>query len=157
MRRPARLLADVMLGSLARWLRILGIDTVYDRHARDAELVERAVAEGRTLLTRDRRLVQRRRARDHVLIRSDRLDEQIGQVVEELGLELDPRRTFGRCVRCNEPLARLPPEAARPRVPPYVARTQREFRRCPACGRIYWAATHVERMRERLRRMGLGR
>jgi uncharacterized protein with PIN domain len=49
----------------------------------------------------------------------------------------------------------LDPEAARPRVPPFVARTQERFRGCPACGRIYWAATHAARMRERLAAMGV--
>ncbi len=149
-------LADAMLGSLARWLRVLGFDVHYDSELDDAELVERALAEDRLILTRDTRLIQRRKARRHLLIRSDAVAEQVRQVVAELHLEVDPQRAFGRCLRCNEPLAELPADRARRHVPPHVARTQDRFSRCPICRRIYWPATHVERMRNRLRELGLG-
>ena len=64
-------------------------------------------------------------------------------------------RLLGRCLRCNQPLLEIDPEEARSRVPPWVARTQQEFRCCPECGRIYWPGTHASRMRERLEGMGL--
>lgn len=150
-----RLIADCMLGRLARWLRILGFDVVYDAHLGDGELVERAVAEQRVILTRDRRLVLRRRARRYLLIDSERLDEQLAQVLRELRLAVDPGGLFGRCLVCNQPLIDLPADEARGRVPPYVAETQTDFRRCPRCERVYWAATHVHRMLGRLARMGI--
>jgi uncharacterized protein len=140
-----------MLGALARWLRILDVDVAYDPKLDDAELVEKAVAEGRILLTRDRRLTERHLARDrHLLIRSDVVEEQVRQVLEELRLAPDPRRLLGRCLRCNLPLEPLDASLARARVPPFVARTQEEYRACPGCGRIYWRGTHVERMTRRL-------
>lgn len=145
-----------MLGSLARWLRVLGFDVRYDPRLDDGALVERAVAEERLILTRDSRLIRRRRARNHLFIRSQAVEKQLRQVLEELELRLRPHRVLGRCLRCNEPLFELPPEEARGQVPPYVARTQRRFSRCPACRRIYWRATHVERMHKRLEAMGLG-
>jgi len=153
--RPPKLFADAMLGALARWLRALDLDVAYDPSLDDPELVELAVAEGRTILTRDRRLTERRRARDHILIRSDDVAEQVRQVVETLGVTPDPGRLLGRCLRCNQPLLEIDPEEARSRVPPWVARTQQEFRCCPECGRIYWPGTHASRMRERLEGMGL--
>jgi uncharacterized protein with PIN domain len=148
-----RLFADAMLGALARWLRALDLDVAYDPGLDDAELVEAAVAEGRTILTRDRRLVLRRRARNHLLIRSDEIGEQVRQVVADLDLHPDPGRFLARCLRCNVPLENVPAAEACERVPPFVARTQQEFRHCPACGRLYWRATHAERMRERLEQM----
>jgi hypothetical protein len=85
LQRPApRLLADAMLGALARWLRALGVDVTYDPDLDDPELVELAFAEGRTILTRDRRLTERRLARNHLLIRSDDVAEQLHQVLTEL-------------------------------------------------------------------------
>ena len=36
----------------------------------------------------------------------------------------------------------LSPEQAAPLVPPYVARTQTDFRRCTRCRRVYWPGTH---------------
>ena len=152
---PTKLFADAMLGALARWLRALDLDVAYDPSLDDPELVELAVAEGRTILTRDRRLTERRRARNHILIRSDDVAEQVRQVLETLGVSPDPGRLLGRCLRCNQPLLEMDPEEARSRVPPWVARTQQEFRCCPECGRIYWPGTHASRMRERLEGMGL--
>lgn len=151
-----RLIADAMLGSLARWLRALDLDVTYDPALDDAELVEAAVAEGRTILTRDRRLVLRRRAKNHLLIGSDDVGEQVREVLGALGVRPDPGRFFQRCLRCNMPLEPCPAEEARARVPPFVAGSQRELSRCPACERIYWPATHVERMRERLEGMLAG-
>ena len=152
---PPKLIADAMLGALARWLRILDVDVVYDAALDDPEIVERAVAEDRVILTRDRRLVQRRLARNHLLIRSEVVDEQVRQVLEELGIRPDPGRLLGRCLRCNVPTAPIPAEEARNRVPPWIARTQDVYRVCPDCGRIYWPGTHVERMKQRLERMGV--
>ena len=144
-----------MLGALARWLRVLDVDVAYDPALDDPELVARAVAEGRTILTRDRKLVERRLARNHVLIRTGEPGAQVRQVLEETGVRPDPARLFARCLRCNTPLQPMRLDEARARVPPFVARTQEEFRACPGCGRIYWRSTHVARMRERLQRMGI--
>ncbi len=141
-----KLIADAMLGALARWLRALDLDVAYDPDLDDPELVDKAVAEGRVILTRDRRLTERRLARNHLLIRSDIVEEQLRQVLEELGIRPDPDRRLGRCLRCNTPLEDLDPELAHARVPPWVARTHKEFRGCPRCGRVYWRGTHVDRM-----------
>jgi uncharacterized protein with PIN domain len=142
-----------MLGALARWLRALGVDVTYDPALDDPERVDRAVAEGRTILTRDRRLTERRLASDHLLIRSDDVAQQLRQVLDELDLHPDPDRLLGRCLRCNTPLEAIDPERARARVPPWVARTQDTFRACPGCGRVYWRGTHVSRMLKRLEEM----
>lgn len=150
-----RLIADCMLGRMARWLRILGVDVVYDSNLEDGELVERAVAEDRVILTRDRRLVLRRRAGRHILIRSENLEEQLAQVIRELPVDVVAAKLFGRCLRCNEWLNEIPPAEARHQVPPFVAQTQEQFRRCPRCGRIYWAASHVDRILGRLARIGV--
>lgn len=144
-----------MLGGLARWLRVLGLDTAYDPALDDPELVDRAVAEDRVILTRDARLVRRRRAWNHLFVRSEVVDEQVAQVLADLGVAPDPGALFSRCLRCNAPLREIPADEAAREVPPYVARTQDRFRRCPECGRIYWRATHARRMRARLRRMGI--
>jgi uncharacterized protein len=145
-----KLFADAMLGALAQWLRLLDLDVAYDPSLDDPALVEFSVAEDRVILTRDRRLTERRRARNHLLIRSDVVDEQVRQVLSELGVKPDPDRLLRRCPLCNAPLRPISVEDARARIPPWVARTQTEFRSCPDCGRIYWRGTHVERMRKRL-------
>jgi len=151
-----RFIADAMLGGLARWLRVVGIDVAYDPALDDEELIDLAVRECRTILTRDRRLVQRRRARGHYhLVVAEVVTEQMREVLAATAVVVDPRRLFSRCLRCNESLVTLEAARARPRVPAYVAQTQRRFRECPACRRVYWPATHVERMRRTLESMGV--
>jgi len=143
-----RLLADSMLGRLAKWLRLLGYDTAYDNRADDHELAHRARLEKRVLLTRDRELSARKGLRT-LLIESETLEEQVQQVIEQLGPPAaDP---LSRCSVCNTPLELAEPEQVADRVPPYVLKTQRKLRICPGCGRVYWPGTHRDHMIERLR------
>ncbi len=139
-----------MVGTLAKWLRILGYDTFYDPDMDDHQLVRLARAEGRVLLTRDRELAQRPGLQS-VFLTSECLENQVGQVLAELRLE--PDRSFSRCPVCNEQLAELDRETARERVPAYVARTQESFKACPECRRVYWRGTHWQQMDEQLTRI----
>jgi len=145
-----RFLADEMLGRLAKWLRMLGYDTLYHQHLGDNELARLARAEGRLILTRDTKLARRRGVRC-LLIKSELIEEQLPQVVNDLGLV--PANPFSRCAVCNTPLEEIKRSAAKERVPPYVFRTQERFKLCPQCGRIYWRGTHWEGMKERIERL----
>jgi uncharacterized protein with PIN domain len=136
-----------MLGTLAKWLRILGYNAVYDPGLDDYQLMRVARAEDRVLLTRDRELA-RRRGVHTLLIESQVLDEQLRQVLTEL--DLKPAPSFSRCPVCNHMLVPLDREAARARVPAYVAKTQERFRLCPGCDRVYWPGSHWQQMEERL-------
>jgi uncharacterized protein len=147
-------LADAALGRLATWLRLLGYDTVYARSAGEAELVRRARAEGRVLLTRNTRMLRRRDVPAHVFIESDHFRAQLRQVIATFGL-LDTAAFLMRCSRCNATLLPIERAEASASVPPYVCATQDTFARCPSCRRIYWGATHVEKMRAELRRLGI--
>jgi uncharacterized protein len=143
---PAPLLVDAMLGRLAKWLRLAGYDTAYWRDGSDEALIDRARAEGRLIVTRDRQLASRRGVRA-LFIASETLDAQIAEARAALAGDPQP---FTRCPECNGALADLAHEAAREFVPPYVWNTQREFRRCPGCGRVYWKGTHWPAVRARL-------
>ncbi len=143
----ARLVADAMLGRLARWLRALGYDTLYDPRLDDAALARRARAEGRWLLTRDRQLAARRGVRA-VLVDSDRLSEQLSQVLRQLPPPAGP--PFARCVACNATLEEVDRASAEGRVPEYVWETQERFFLCRSCGRMYWRGSHWRQMQERL-------
>ena len=145
--------ADAMLGRLARWLRVLGYDTSYDASLADPVLVERADAQGRVLLTRDRHLLRELRpARGHEVRQDDPL-EQLRGVVEALGLAAGgPRTLFTRCLLCNCVLQDLPEADARPLLPPRVRDIPGPVRRCPCCERLYWGGSHVRRMRAALQR-----
>ncbi len=151
---PQRFIADCMLGRLAKWLRVIGYDAAYERSITDEAILVRAWREKRVLLTRDTGLVRRRALKrngvEWVLVRSDRPEDQLEQVVRDRRLRVGPRRLLSRCLICNVRTARADRDDVAARVPPYVLETQRRFSRCPRCDRIYWRATHVDRMMDRL-------
>ncbi len=140
-----RFMADEMLGKLAKWLRTIGYDTVYYTGGGDSALVQRALAEGRVILTKDSYLVKRKLARKTLFIRSNNPREQLKQVVEELGLDVQSR-LFTRCLMCNRELDDVKKESVQDKVPVYTYLTQDRFYQCPGCGRVYWPGTHRDNM-----------
>lgn len=144
-----RFVADKMVGRLARWLRIIGQDVAYGPELSGSGLLRAARQEGRLILTRDR-AVTKRNPPPYIMIRSDHFREQLKQVIEECGL--DPLKdAFSRCAECNADLEPLSKSAVEGKVPPYVYETQEVYSFCPKCRRIYWPATHQERMLAELR------
>lgn len=133
------LLADAMLGRLARWLRQLGYDTIYARDWSDHRIAARARAEDRLVLTRDQHLAQRRGIRC-LLIEHQDLEGQLEEIWLALGPpppDLEPR-----CPNCNAPLRAIEDDQVRRRVPAYVYRTHDRFRYCAQCDQVYWRGSH---------------
>ena len=130
-----KLIADMMLGRLARWLRLYGYDTVYGVKD-DDRIIEVAKKENRIILTRDEELAKK--ARNVILIRSNKFEEQIKQLME-LGFtfnELFPENA--RCPKCNGLINEIPKGKIKDRVPPGVYEKYNEFYICTECGQIYW-------------------
>jgi uncharacterized protein len=140
--RP-RFLLDVHLGALARRLRLVGVDTAYDRDADDDELIGRANAARRVLLTQDRGLLQRRSLWRGAYVRGARPDEQFADV---LGRFAPPLAPWTRCTACNGPLAAAPKAEVAEFLKPGTRRTYDSFARCADCGRVYWRGAHGRRL-----------
>jgi uncharacterized protein with PIN domain len=136
-----RFVADVMLGRLAKWLRIAGFDVLYSNRYADDELIALSSLGNRILLSRDTRLLVRRSVSRFIFLESEKILEQIRQVFCATGVESLPA-LLSRCLSCNRILTDVPREKARELVPPFVFETQSRFKSCSACGRIYWAGTH---------------
>lgn len=140
-----RFIVDSMLGSLARKLRLLGIDTAYVRDASDSELKYIVRSEDRILLTADEALAHSLKDRAF-LVTGNTLRAQLlslaGRVPVPEGLPLP----FSRCLECNVPLKAIDPAEARGKVPPYVSQSRETFSSCASCGRVFWEGTHRDRM-----------
>jgi len=144
-----KFIADVMVGKLARWLRVLGIDVAYSNTYEDDELIRIAGDENRVLLTRDTELAARPSSVRALLIQSDDYRQQVDQVIREFGLtKFD---VFSRCLECNVVLNAVSKETVFDRVPPYVYLTQERFALCPSCNRVFWHGTHADEMLKRIR------
>lgn len=140
---PSRFLADVHLGSLARKLRLLGIDTAYIAGADDDELVARAVAQDRVLLTQDRQLLCRRTLPHGALVRGTGAAEQLDDVLDRFAPPLHP---WTRCAACNGLLAPTPLESVAVRLSAGTRRAYEEFVVCGGCGHVYWHGAHSRRL-----------
>jgi len=137
------LLLDVGLGSLARRLRLLGLDVAWSNDAGDADLVERARAEDRVLLTQDRGLLMRRALTAGALVRGAGAGEQLADVLDRFAPALAP---LTRCTACGARLAAVAKAEVADLLPPGTRRSYDEFSRCTACGRVYWRGAHARRI-----------
>ncbi|MEA3471076.1 MAG: Mut7-C RNAse domain-containing protein [Thermodesulfobacteriota bacterium] len=139
-----KFITDRNLGKLARWLRILGHDTVCYSENIDRDFLRVGARENRVVLTRKRDMARRDFSGHMVIIYHDRVFDQIQELRGKTLLELKPQNFFSICLECNQSLKPISKENAKEKVPPYVFQTQDTFLTCPECGKIYWPGTHKD-------------
>ena len=144
--REPKFIADVHLGKLARYLRLLGFDTVYERELDDAAIASRSRDERRIVLTRDRGLLKRSAVTHGHAVRSMNADAQLLEVVEAFDLR-ERTAPFSRCLKCNGPVRSVERELVEHRLPKYTRLAYGHFFRCEHCGSIYWPGAHFARLR----------
>jgi uncharacterized protein with PIN domain len=151
-----KFIVDHNVGKLARWLRMLGFDSLFFSGHDDSQMVKQALAEGRIILTRDTEIMKRRVINNGrlnaILIKSEEVERQIQQLMATLDLK-GRSRPFTICLECNQPLVEKSPAEVRERVPPYVYKTQTRYMECPACHRIYWQGTHWKAMMRKMEKL----
>ena len=136
-----------MLGSLARWLRLMGYDTRYERDSGDTEILQRAILDDRVLLTRDKKLAERANAQG-LYVKDRNLDDQIEQVRVAYGLAFN--EDLSRCTACNGELMSISKEEASRGVPEGALRSNEQFFQCSSCGKFYWKGSHWNNIRKRM-------
>lgn len=148
----ARFIVDTNVGKLARWLRMLGYDTLFINDIDDNELIAIGLNDKRVLLTKDTQIMLRRVVTSGslkaVLIEDDNPKDQLRQVARMMNI--DQERKFTRCLECNKLLVPKGKDEVRALVPAYVFKTQPQYFQCPACQRIYWRGTHWQRMNQEM-------
>lgn len=141
--QPPRFVLDVHLGTLARRLRLLGIDAAWRHDATDTDLIAQALEEGRVVLTRDRGLLLRRAARNGAYVRGNNPDDQLADVLDRFTPPLAP---WTRCPTCNARLQHVEKSEIVDLIQPGTKRNYNEFAQCPACGRVFWQGAHHNRL-----------
>jgi uncharacterized protein len=143
-----KFVADVMVGKLARWLRVLGFDVTYSNAFEDDEIIRLATSENRIILTRDCGLAARCNDSQCLLISSVEYPAQVLQVLRTF--DLKEFNLFSRCLECNTPLERVDKEEVFERVPPFIYLTQDRFATCSSCNRVFWHGSHTDEILKRL-------
>jgi uncharacterized protein with PIN domain len=138
-----KFLVDFMCGRLARWLRILGYDAEFIEDTSRHKIMMKSLAEQRIVLTRDTRL-SKKKVYKLILIKSDKIREQVRQVIKELNLKLKKEKFFSICSLCNKQVLQVEKEKVKGLVPLYVYQTVNEFYQCPECKRVYWQGSHYD-------------
>ena len=147
-----RFVLDGHLGTLARYLRLLGFDTLYRNDCDDAVLARLASGEGRILLTRDRGLLKRRVVTHGYHLWETDPVRQVRAVLRRFDLSgaVAPLR---RCLRCNGRLAAVEKAAIAARLPPATRASYAVFRVCQDCGQVYWQGAHDRGLQQLIHRL----
>lgn len=147
-----RFIADVHLGKLVMYLRLLGVDVLYDNDYQDEQIAALAAANHRTVLTCDRALLKRSIIISGYCVRSRDPLQQTIEVVQRFNLRetIDP---FQRCLRCNGQLRSVSKATVCDRLPPLTRQYYTQFRQCQRCEQVYWQGAHHERLQQSVDRI----
>ena len=143
--RESKFIADVHIGSLARYLRMLGFDVLYENEFSEQEIIDISLNEKRAILTKDRELLKNSKVTHGYWIRNEELEEQVKEVIIRFDLK-DDIKEFLRCLECNNILEPVEKEKIEMRIPPKVKEWQNEFWYCRNCEKVFWKGSHYEEM-----------
>ena len=145
MKRPA-FIADCHLGKLAKYLRLMGFDTLYFTQIDDNDLIDLAKEQKRIILTRDRELSERQNV-PVFFLESIETKTQLQTLVRHFHLKEHPF-PFSRCIVCNTPLEVVEKTEVLERLPEKVKRYFSHFEYCKECDRVYWKGDHYRHMKQ---------
>ena len=145
--RQIKFIADVHLGKLARYLRMLGFDTFYQNNYTPNQIIKISKSDKRIILSKSRELLKRKEVTHGYCLTSSDIRKQLKSVLNRFNL-YDNIIPFFRCMICNTNLKSVSKEKIIDRIPKKVKEWQKEFKICPKCERIYWKGTHYESMME---------
>jgi len=150
-----KFITDHNLGKLAKWLRLLGYDTICHAGKTDQALWRRARLDTRVLLTRRKDLQWYPEEIKTIVLEEETVDRQLTELLDKLQIEPKKKDFFRYCAVCNTRLEKIGKNDAVDRVPPYIMENHEHFYRCPSCLRVYWPGSHVDHIKEALRRHNL--
>ncbi len=136
---------DCMCGKLAKRLRMLGFDAFYETYILDADLVDVCEEENRILLTKDTGIKKRQTTAFIYIVNGKNPDEEIVEIIDVFDLK-NKARPYSICINCGGALEHTSKNEIKHSVPEYVYQTQNNFVKCSCCEKVYWPATHKNKM-----------
>ncbi|RIJ42348.1 Mut7-C RNAse domain-containing protein [Pontibacter oryzae] len=144
---PNQFILDVHLGTLAKSMRMLGLDVIYETNFTDKAIASLAAEQQRIVLTRDIGLLKQKNITWGYWLRSQQTEAQVAEVIARFNLQ--PHfKPLSRCLSCNLPLREVEKREVLNLLPPKTKLYFKEFHQCPACLRVYWKGSYYERMRQ---------
>ena len=150
--RIIRFIADAHLGKLARYLRMLGYDTVYSNDLEDAEIIKTSLSEKRIILTRDLGILKNGKVQRGYFVRNQNPLQQCREIMHKFSLEhrISP---FSRCMECNGIFKKIDKEQIKEDIPDNAHQYFTEFYQCVNCHNLYWKGSHYEEMLKTIDRL----
>lgn len=150
---PLRFVLDDALGSLLKWLRMLGFDTVF-RRDRDRQQTMTVPSATCDILVTQSRSMQRLSAEPMIFVAPDHdVMSHLRHIMAVNRITREQVKPFSRCILCNRLTRSIEKSAVRGRVPDYVWESRKTFTECPACSRIYWRGTHAENIDQTIQKV----
>ncbi|MBT8377972.1 MAG: Mut7-C ubiquitin/RNAse domain-containing protein [Ignavibacteria bacterium] len=143
--RKPKFVADVHLGRLTKYLRMMGFNVSYKNNFNDDEIVGISLDEKRAILTKDRGILKRNEVTHGYWVRSTKVKEQTVEILKRFDLKKQIKE-FSRCIECNQLLILVQKEKIADELPTKVAQSQNKFYRCPSCKKLFWKGTHYHKM-----------
>lgn len=145
--REVRFMTDVHLGTLTRYLRMLGFDTFYGQHLSDQDMIAKAIVEERILLTRDIGILKNSQVTHGYFLRNTAPQKQLKELIHRFDLK-GKMAPFTRCLVCNERLISVKKDEIEKSLLEDTKRYYQTFFQCPNCKRIYWEGSHHAHMQK---------
>ena len=145
--RESRFILDAHLGKLAKYLRMLGFDTLYQNDFGDREIIEIAHVDNRIILTRDKLLLRSKKVDHGYYVRATEKHAQLIEIVKKFDL-YSQFRSFTRCMTCNAELIKKERSEIENKIDGNAAQIFSEFFYCPECDKVFWKGSHFERMEQ---------
>ncbi len=142
-----KILCDQMLGTLAKWFRILGFDTFYvNAELTDEDLLNIAKRENRIIFTRDKELIIRGKKENLTIIAIETidLDLQLNQALRHVNI--DEKSILSRCTLCNTVLNIVEKNKVQGKIPSKIFENNEKFWFCLKCNKFYWVGSHYTEM-----------
>jgi uncharacterized protein len=143
--REPKFVIDVHLGTLAKYLRLLGFDTLYRNNFEDAEIIELSVSEQRIILTRDLLILKNGRVTHGYFVRETNPKKQITEIVMRFDLK-NQFNPFSLCLDCNGRIMKVEKINIDKKLKPNTRKTFQEFYQCGSCKKVYWKGSHYEKL-----------
>jgi hypothetical protein len=150
--RRNKFIADINLGDIVKYMRVLGLDLYYDPLLSTREIIEISKRENRVILTKSRKLLKFKDVSHGIFIRPGTTTEQIRRIIDFLDIK-DKIKPFSRCLRCNTRLNIVRKEKIIDRIPPKTKEFCNKYVQCRSCNKIYWKGTHFIGMEKVVRQI----